>query len=80
MLSIIKICVVSPYYKTEDKLYKEQDIKKFLINKMQSKHIVIQVDIGEGTQWGNDQTINPIREILFLQLGNIAANLIMIIC
>ena len=30
---------------------------------MQSKHIVIQVDIGEGTQWGNNQTINPIREI-----------------
>ncbi len=30
---------------------------------MQSKHIVIQVDIGDGTQWGNDQTINPIREI-----------------
>ena len=30
---------------------------------MQSKHIVIQVDIGEGTQWGNNQTINPIREL-----------------
>ena len=30
---------------------------------MQSKYIVIQVDIGQGTQWGNDQTINPIREI-----------------
>ena len=30
---------------------------------MQSRHIVIQVDIGEGTQWGNNQTINPIREI-----------------
>ena len=30
---------------------------------MQSKHIVIQVDIGEGTQWGNNQTINAIREI-----------------
>ena len=30
---------------------------------MQSKHIVIQVDIGDGTQWGNNQTINPIREL-----------------
>ena len=30
---------------------------------MQSNHIVIQLDIGQGTQWGNNQTINPIREI-----------------
>ncbi len=30
---------------------------------MQSNHLVIQVDIGQGTQWGNNQTINPIREI-----------------
>ena len=30
---------------------------------MQSKHLVIQIDIGEGTQWGNSQTVNPIREI-----------------
>lgn len=26
------ICIVSPYYKTEDKLYNEQDIKKFFEN------------------------------------------------
>ena len=30
---------------------------------MKSRYIVIQVDIGEGTQWGNNDTINPIREI-----------------
>ena len=30
---------------------------------MKSKHLVIQIDIGQGTQWGNKETINPIREI-----------------
>ena len=30
---------------------------------MKSKHIVIQVDIDVGTQWGDSRTINPIREI-----------------
>ena len=30
---------------------------------MKSKYIIIQVDIGQGTQWGNNKTINPIREI-----------------
>ncbi len=30
---------------------------------MKSKYIVIQIDIAEGTQWGNNQTINPIRKI-----------------
>ncbi len=30
---------------------------------MKSKHIVIQIDIEGGTQWGNESTINPIREI-----------------
>ena len=30
---------------------------------MKSKHIIIQLDIAGGTQWGNDLTINPIREI-----------------
>ena len=30
---------------------------------MKSKHLVIQIDIGQGTQWGNNETINPIREI-----------------
>ena len=28
-----------------------------------SKHLVIQIDIGQGTQWGDSQTINPIREL-----------------
>ena len=30
---------------------------------MQSKHLVIQIDIDVGTQWGDSRTINPIREI-----------------
>lgn len=30
---------------------------------MKSSHLVIQIDIGQGTQWGNKDTINPIREI-----------------
>tara|TARA_B100001057_G_scaffold212833_1_gene213166 strand:- start:1925 stop:2653 length:729 start_codon:yes stop_codon:yes gene_type:complete len=30
---------------------------------MKSKYLIIQIDIGEGTQWGNNHTINPIREI-----------------
>ena len=25
------ICIVSPYYKTDNKLYKEQDIKKLFV-------------------------------------------------
>ena len=28
---------------------------------MDSKYLFIQIDIGQGTQWGNDKTINPIR-------------------
>ena len=31
---------------------------------MDSKYLFIQIDIGRGTQWGNDKTINPIRDIL----------------
>ena len=31
---------------------------------MNSKYLFIQIDIGRGTQWGNDDTINPIRDIL----------------
>jgi hypothetical protein len=30
---------------------------------MKSKYLVLQIDIGPGTQWGNEQTIDPIREI-----------------
>lgn len=30
---------------------------------MKSKYLILQIDIGEGTQWGNTKTINPIREI-----------------
>ena len=31
---------------------------------MKSKYLILQIDIGEGTQWGNSKTIDPIREIL----------------
>ncbi len=31
---------------------------------MNSKYLFIQIDIGRGTQWGSDETINPIRDIL----------------
>tara|TARA_B100001142_G_C14031882_1_gene538474 strand:- start:192 stop:677 length:486 start_codon:yes stop_codon:yes gene_type:complete len=30
---------------------------------MKSKYLVLQIDIGAGTQWGNEKTINPIRDI-----------------
>tara|TARA_B100000963_G_C22598329_1_gene658984 strand:+ start:435 stop:1157 length:723 start_codon:yes stop_codon:yes gene_type:complete len=30
---------------------------------MDSKYLFIQIDIGQGTQWGNSKTINPIRDI-----------------
>ena len=30
---------------------------------MKPKYLVLQIDIGPGTQWGNIKTINPIREI-----------------
>ena len=28
-----------------------------------TRYLVLQIDIGEGTQWGNSNTINPIREV-----------------
>ena len=45
---------------------------------MKSKYLILQIDIGEGTQWGNTKTINPIREIFIPQLKSIVKNLIMI--
>lgn len=30
---------------------------------MKSKYLILQIDIGSGTQWGKSQTINPIRKI-----------------
>ena len=30
---------------------------------MNSNYLIIQIDIGQGTQWGNQNTVNPIREI-----------------
>ena len=29
---------------------------------MKSRYLILQIDIGQGTQWGNNKTINPIRE------------------
>ncbi len=37
---------------------------------MKSKHLVIQIDIGQGTQWGSKDTINPIREIFMPSVKN----------
>ena len=28
-----------------------------------TRYLVLQIDIGGGTQWGNPNTINPIREV-----------------
>ena len=30
---------------------------------MKTKYLILQIDIGDGTQWGEKKTINPIREI-----------------
>ena len=30
---------------------------------MKSKYLILQIDIGSGTQWGKSQTINPIRKV-----------------
>ena len=48
-MNIINKYISVCYYKTEDKLYNEKDIKK-LLKQMQSKYLVIQLDIGQGTQ------------------------------
>ena len=34
-----------------------------MVLKMKSKVLVLQIDIESGTQWGNEKTINPIRDI-----------------
>ena len=34
-----------------------------MVLKMKSNILVLQIDIGPGTQWGNEKTINPIRDI-----------------
>ena len=30
---------------------------------MTNKYLIIQIDIGRGTQWGEEKTIDPIREV-----------------
>ena len=37
---------------------------------MKSKYLVLQIDIGGGTQWGEAKTINPIREIFIPSVKN----------
>ena len=37
---------------------------------MNSRYLVIQLDIGQGTQWGNNKTINPIRDIFIPSVKN----------
>ena len=37
---------------------------------MESKYLIIQIDIGDGTQWGNKNTINPIRDIFMPSVKN----------
>ena len=37
---------------------------------MNSKYLVLQIDIGDGTQWGDERTINPIREIFIPSVKN----------
>ena len=37
---------------------------------MNSKYLILQVDIGPGTQWGDERTINPIREIFIPSVKN----------
>ncbi len=37
---------------------------------MNSKYLLIQIDVGPGTQWGNNKTINPIRDIFIPSVKN----------
>lgn len=39
---------------------------------MKSKFLILQIDIGDGTQWGNRKTIDPIREIFIPSVKNYA--------
>ncbi len=34
------------------------------------KYLILQIDIGEGTQWGNEKTINPIRDVFIPSVRN----------
>ena len=38
--------------------------------KKKSKYLILQLDIDSGTQWGNEQTINPIRNIFIPSVKN----------
>ena len=41
-----------------------------MVLEMKSKYLIIQIDIGNGTQWGNESTINPIRDIFIPSVKN----------
>ena len=37
---------------------------------MKNKFLILQIDIGHGTQWGNKKTIDPIREVFIPSVKN----------
>jgi hypothetical protein len=37
---------------------------------MNSKYLIIQIDIGKGTQWGEEKTIDPIRRVFIPSVKN----------
>ena len=37
---------------------------------MNPKYLILQVDIGPGTQWGDERTIDPIRNIFIPSVEN----------
>ncbi len=41
---------------------------------MNSKYLIIQIDIDQGTQWGDNRTIDPIREIFIPSVKNYCEN------
>ena len=40
------------------------------IKKMKKKFLILQIDIGDGTQWGNKKTIDPIRDLFIPSVKN----------
>ena len=40
------------------------------IKKMKKKFLILQIDIGDGTQWGDKKTIDPIRDLFIPSVKN----------
>lgn len=40
--------------------------------KLKTKFLILQIDIGDGTQWGSKKTIDPIREVFIPSVKNYA--------